>query len=342
MANGVQATEPAGEVRPESIGDVPVRVVNTYSRLWQFETWLRAMVYVELRAKLGDSWADDLKKKPGHQQADASLTHMPTAESSALSYSQLPALLELIEAHWDCFETYFPPRDLWHAKLREIKQIRNRVAHFRAGHADDYARVLQFLRDLDKSFWRYCTSYNNGQPFLPQRINPVAKRFLPLDPLPFVEFEKKRWAQIGTRNKELPVGMTVHYQQRPWANITTLKAGQPGLLYDIRLFAQDGRGLDYRRFLDRTRALHPHLVHVLLDSFSSEVRVTIPSVLGTKAIVSLIEKYHEAAVNSIVRAAASDKEAVIALASQWPEYVLGPESPLAFLSPDMPCSFFGV
>lgn len=229
---------------PESVNDVPVRVVNTYSRLWQFETWLRSMVYVEARAKLGDDWARDLRMKPGHLAADKSLTHMPTAEESALSFTQLSDLLALIEAHWECFECYFPPHGLWTAKLSEVKQIRNRVAHFRVGHTDDHPRLMQFLRDIDQGFWRFCTSYNDTHSLLPPKSNPVAKRFLPLDPLPWVEIERRKWARVGFRNKELTVGVTIEFQQRPWATMLDWKRGGPGVLYDVRLFAQDGRSFD--------------------------------------------------------------------------------------------------
>ena len=64
-------------------------------------------------------------------QADKSLTHMPTPEMNALSYAQLAKLTELIDRHWQCFSVYFPPRDLWLTKIKEVAQIRHRVAHFR-------------------------------------------------------------------------------------------------------------------------------------------------------------------------------------------------------------------
>jgi hypothetical protein len=72
----------------EPIADVPIQMVNTYVRLWQLETWLRSMVYVELRALLGDTWAQGLEPNSKSFQADKSLTHMPTPEMSALSYAQ--------------------------------------------------------------------------------------------------------------------------------------------------------------------------------------------------------------------------------------------------------------
>lgn len=35
----------------------------SYSRWWQLETWLRSLVYVELRAERGAAWRDVMSKK---------------------------------------------------------------------------------------------------------------------------------------------------------------------------------------------------------------------------------------------------------------------------------------
>ena len=36
--------------------DLPRERLWTYALLWNFEIWLRTMVYVELRAGYGDAW----------------------------------------------------------------------------------------------------------------------------------------------------------------------------------------------------------------------------------------------------------------------------------------------
>lgn len=325
----------------EALADIPVQMINTYARLWQLETWLRTMVYVELRALLGDDWAAGLNANSSSFQADKSLTHMPTAEMNALSYAQLSQLLKLIGGHWDCFATYFPPKSLWEAKLQEISQIRHRTAHFRVGHADDLARLKQFLRDIDKGFWRFCTSYNDMNPILPHDRDPVTKHFLPLDPLPWVEFEPKNWAQIGVRDKSLPVGLSVRAKQRLWVT-DPFEVGKPGGLYDLYLFAQDGRALDLPRFLEATQSRHKHLVHLCLESNGASVRLTIPSVLGATAVIELVQYFYDAAVNAVRRLGSFDAAATNALADSWPEYVIGSNNPLTFLDPGMPCSFFTV
>jgi hypothetical protein len=143
--------------------------------------------------------------------------------------------------HWKCFESYLPPQDLWDAKLKEVKQIRHRIAHFRRGHADDHQRLLQFLRDIDHGFWTFCTSYNNGRAILPQDKDPVTKHFLALDPLRWVEVAPREWARIGFVDQSLVVGMTVEVVPRPWASRSDEVDGKSGFFYDFVLTAHNQR-----------------------------------------------------------------------------------------------------
>lgn len=163
-------TEAADAPKPNAFdeaNEVPERALRVYARLWQFETWLRQMVCVELRALLGDEWSAQIKENAKAFTSDKYLKHMPTPEMHALSYAPLSQLTNLVRDNWSCFEPYLPPRPLWDAKLSEISQIRHRSAHFRIGHADDYSRLHQYLRDIDHGFWTFCTSYNHGHPVLP-------------------------------------------------------------------------------------------------------------------------------------------------------------------------------
>jgi hypothetical protein len=159
------------------------RFLETYARLWQFETWLRRLVYVQLRALDGDAWQTKINAANGEKPkaSDKRLTHMPTAEDGVLSFVQLSELKRVVSDQWPLFESYLPPKTIWDAKLEEVLAIRHRVAHFRSLHRDDLARMTQFLRDIDAGFWRFCTSYNNPRPVLPQSGEPVVEHFLPLD-----------------------------------------------------------------------------------------------------------------------------------------------------------------
>ncbi|PJG47069.1 hypothetical protein CAF53_01590 [Sphingobium sp. LB126] len=337
MANDSQSPDEF----PERISDVPLQVVNCYSRLWQLETWLRTMVYVELRALLGDHWADGIDPAPRSLAADKALTHMPTPEMNALSYATLGQLLQLVSNHWDCFACYFPPQTLWEAKLKEVSQIRNRVAHFRVGNANDYDRLILFLRDVDEGFWQFCTSYNAEFPILPPRSNPVSRKFMAFDPLPDVRIGPKQWAVLGKRNTDLPIGVKVSAQRRPWHS-ARLADGEPGYLYDVQIFAQDGRMFDLGTLLERTQSLHPQIVHIALGNLGETVRLTIPSILGKRQVITILTEFHDAALINVRRAPVLPQGRADAIADAWPEYVIGPRNPLSFLAPDMPCSFFGI
>ncbi len=336
---------------------VPPESLLTYSRLWQFETWLRAMVYVELRACYGDSWESRLSGS--HQrpyEGDRRLSHMPTRESMPTSYLQLSDLAGTISSNWRLFEPYLPPQEIWDAKLLEVTQIRHRVAHFRLGHVYDLNRVDQLLRDVDQGFWRFCTSYNDAHPILPPSDDAVISRFLNLDPFPWSEGRDGRWARVGIADPDLSVAVQIEVLRRHWLNSRSGagRSGREGELYNVTLHARNRRRFESSRFIDSTVPVHPRICHILLDDFESTVRATVPAILGTADVIQIIGALVSAARNSLVPGRhLSDAEdgpgslehqvnLVEYVVSQWPEYILGPSNPLCFLGPDNPCSIFGV
>lgn len=328
---------------PHAVPELPERVLHTYSRLWQFETWLRRLVRVELRALAGDDWEMKVRKAEGPRGADKRLTHMPTPETDPLSYAQFSEIRRLISEEWRLFAPFLPPKNIWEAKLEEVAQIRHRVAHFRLGHEDDLRRVIQLLRDIDQGFWRFCTSYNDPRPVLPHSDDPVVEHFLPLDLLPWQEVEKQKWTRVGFIDSQAAMTVTVEVLLRPWATWSTPVAGKDGMLYEVTIYIRHIRHLEYDRFLKGTQDLHKHFVHVCLDSVAKEIRMTIPAILGADRIISIVERLVEVARHCIAPGEWPPyKGSIQSLADSWPEYVLGPENPLTFLSPDQHCSFFGV
>lgn len=330
------------EVTPE----VPRRVMATYARLWQLETSLRQMVYIELRAAFGNNWQQQITPQPGNSlNNDLRLTHMPTPEQHPFSYVTFGNLLKSIASNWRLFEPYLPPQKLWEAKLEEVSQIRNRVAHFRLGHGDDLDRVLRLLRDIDQGFWKFCTSYNNAFPVLPPTKDPVIKKFHPLNQFPYVEVEKRKWAMVGTIGPGEAFTVSVEVMRRAWRarRSSARVAGEEGYLYDVTITGLDRRSFDYPRYLQDTKRLHEAVVHICLDSYNSRVRATIPAVLGTRQVNQTIQGLIDWVPNSLRRSDMEDRSKENEyLAQKWPEYVLGPSNPLSFLTPDMPCSFFSL
>ncbi|WP_143747918.1 hypothetical protein [Mesorhizobium temperatum] len=170
----------------------------------------------------------------------------------------------------------------------------------------------------------------------------MTMHFIALDPLPWGEIEPGKWARIGHVDKSPVVGMTVEVLTRPWAARTNQPECKPGHLYNFALMAHDGRKFDYGRLLETTRRLHPKVVHICLDNFEDSLRLTIPAVLGSAAIIAIVEELLERARTHVSRSRNPVAPDADSIASEWPEYVLGPKDPLSFLGPDMPCSFFSV
>lgn len=345
MTDTAEKPDPQPREDRRLVPELPQSVLDTYARLWQFETWLRRMVYVELRALKGDDWAASIERQriEEAQKADKRLIHMRTPEQDLLSYMQLSQLKQIIRDHRQVFDPYLPPKNQWEAKTEEVEFIRHRVAHFRAPNADDLRRVEQLLRDLDQGFWRFCTSYNDAQPVLPLTSDPVVAHFLPLDLLPWREVEKNKWARVGHIDPGESFGATVEALRRPWASWSTPVAGNAGLLYDVTLYTRRSRYLDYGGLLENTRALHSHIVYICLAHHADDIRLTIPAVLGADRIIEIVERFIEVA-RTYIRPGGwpTYKGSIQQFAGSWPEYVLSPDNPLTFLSPDQPCSFFGV
>lgn len=269
---------------------------------------------------------------------------MPTPEQHPVSYITFSALQRTIANHWALFETYLPPQNLWTAKLEEVSQIRNRVAHFRLGHFDDLQRILRLMKDVDKGFWRFCTSYNATSPVLPPSRDPVVKRFQSLNQFPYVKVGSRQWAMAGTADPGAIFSLSINVLRRPWQ--TTRSAGrisgQAGFIYDVVITARGNRRFDYSRYLQDTKRVHGNLVHICLDSFNASIRVTIPAILGTRVINRTTQVLLDWLPNSLRRSQDTGDRTDEAerLAEEWPEYVLGPKNSLCFLAPDMPCSFF--
>lgn len=329
----------------KEIPDFSPRILLTYIQLWQLEIWLRHMVYIELKARDGDNWSNVVKMADGSRKADKRLTHMPTPESEPLSYAGFSELRRLISENWDLFSKYLPPQNIWKARLDELAQVRNRVAHFRRGHPDDLQRVNQLLRDIDKGFWLFCTSYNDYIPVIPQTDDPVTKEFLELDPFPYTECEKGTWARIGQAPPGMKYMVTIETLKRVWAKPASQVDGSKGYLYNICIAARDRRIYDYRRLLEYTQNVHQHFVHLCLDKYKHSIRVTIPAIIGSETVIEIVKhliKITEYTIHPGPKGLDESDDSVQLLSEKWPELILGPDNPLTFLGPDMPCPFFSV
>ena len=325
------------------ISEVNESSLILYARLWQLEKWLREMVYIELKTMKGRNWFNFNKTK-GTYEADKAFKHIPTSDDNPLSYTTFPELSKLIKNNWNLFSEYLPPQQIWEVKLDEIIHIRNRVSHFRKGHKDDIDRLLQLMRDIDNGFWKFCTDYNNLQPILPAERDIVAKKYVDLDPFSFKEIAPNEWAKIGMAPQGLKYIVSINSIRRRWAEKAEIIDKTSGYIYDFNIHLRDNRQFNYSNFLEASSKFKADIIHICLDTFSSSIRVTIPSVIGSNKVCEIIDDLIVFSENAIIfkHHINNDDQFVQRLSEEWPEYVVGPKSPLTFLAPGMPCSFFNV
>jgi hypothetical protein len=330
----------------EETYQIPAESILIYSHLWGLENWLREMVYVELKSFKGSTWSAGLKDVSSKVIKAKSLIHMSTSERGPLSYFTLGELWEVISSasNWPLFEKYFPPKHLTEGKVTELMQIRHRVAHCRNPHRDDLPRVQQFLRDVDKSFWRFTTSYNDQHPITPPSSDPVASSFIDYDQYPWIEVENNTWTRLGRKQPYARYWLTIDWTVRPWVNVGKLDPAaitpKPGILYDVNFQGLDQRYFDYQRLLQRTKSIHDRCIHILLDEIGQSFRVTLPSVLGHKVVINTVKLIQAEVLTSLRHSARLAANSANSIADQWPEYVLGPMNALTFLCKDMPARFF--
>ncbi len=356
-----------------STGQNP-ELLKGYCIVHQIENWFRELVYLELKAHFALNWweiackALDRSKGRGipaerSLKADKAHPHMSTPETDPLWFLSFDSLLRIIfdQKLWPIFHPYLTTKQLLRAKLEEIKPIRNRIAHCRSLHADDLNRLHVFVRDLDQGFWKFCTSYNNNRPIIAElKHDPVYRNFAARECISYAKVEPRTWARIGI-HRCTNLCLMVDYIVRPSATrqarskITMWK----GAAYDVTFIKRDQHSfLDYRRILRTTHPVHDKALHIFLDGFQKQLRVTFPAFIEAADLIPAIERFHEACVHCTtlqclrapitgtpeesgsIESYEANMRPFEQIASEWPHYVIPPTHPFSFLCPDMPCTFF--
>lgn len=211
---------------------VPAEASALHARWWQLETWLRDLVYVELKAKHGNAWGQKLKptakNRSTREATDAD--YMPTADAhNVLAYLDVGPLFKLIEdGEWEVLAHAFPPLNIWRGRSAELQTIRNRIGHCRRPHRDDLGRVEQTLRDLESGAFKSVAAFNRHS---------APDRSLD-DPLVAAWVRKEH---IGAQRlidhceSQYDVRWRLRYSARPWAETPRVKgsavSGTPGYLW---------------------------------------------------------------------------------------------------------------
>lgn len=94
---------------------VPSRSLAMCARWWQLETWLRQLAYVELRARDGQSWVDNIDKTTLSRQArDDERAYMVSRDwKDPLASLDASKLLDLIDRNWDLFGPSLIEQGAW-------------------------------------------------------------------------------------------------------------------------------------------------------------------------------------------------------------------------------------
>jgi hypothetical protein len=141
---------------------MPPQASALYGRWWQLESWLRSLLYVELRASFGGTWADALPKiSESRQQGDTEFRYMATPDAqNRLAYADASALFKVTLENWDLFENALLSKNVWTGRIEELRAIRNRIGHCRRPHSDDLGRLEQTLRDLNGGALAATSAFN--------------------------------------------------------------------------------------------------------------------------------------------------------------------------------------
>jgi len=141
---------------------VPSDAVAVFVRWWQLESWLRFLLYLELRAAYGSTWTELLPNRGLHfAERDVENSYMPSPDATnLLAYLDATELFELIRSVRGLVAYALPGEKRWEGLVDELHSIRNRVAHLRRPHPDDLRKLEQTLRDLEPGARQALEAFN--------------------------------------------------------------------------------------------------------------------------------------------------------------------------------------
>lgn len=281
---------------------VPPLALACYARWWQLETYLRLLVYIELRSAYGMDWSDLLDKETIKRQSrDEKYQYMASPDwYDPLAFLDASKLFEITRDNWELFERVLPVKAIWDGRTVELVAIRNRIGHLRRPHADDLTKLEQSLRDLEHGAFITYTSYNRA--FDVDSLSAA-------DPVVAAwhhdEFPNARGLVAhAVNNHSMWVSFT--YSVRPWAEFPEIGApgsGVAGGVWNLGLHARRDFSVKkfWRELAPSTRQI---LAHVLADS-PPDLRVTIPAADDTGRVLDALGDVLRVALQSVTMEEAS-------------------------------------
>lgn len=282
---------------------MPAAASALYSRWWQLETWLRSLVYVELRSAKGAAWAEGLPPNSANrQQHDEAYRYMQTPDAQdQLAYLDASPLLQLTHDQWLLFGSYLPAQKIWAGRIEELKAIRNRIGHCRRPHDDDLDRLEQTLRDLDGGAFRATSSFND-------RSQPNAK---------WSDVLVRDWGHeahsgahlIEHARRQYDTNFSLTFSSRPWAVPLTANEGQlghrAGYVWHACWYFRGGRFFDLARFW-RDIEIHKDLIMLVCADSASSLQVSFSALDDPQQISDVIDRCFHAALSNLGRHLSED------------------------------------
>ncbi|HEX5763417.1 MAG TPA: Swt1 family HEPN domain-containing protein [Solirubrobacterales bacterium] len=307
------ATEQIAVLRAPLAAGVPPSAVAVYARWWQLETYLREVVYTELRAELGTRWTERID--PGvlsRAERDQVNAYMASADADEiLAYADVGVLFELIEENWRLFEPILLPRPRWVGLTDVLKAIRHRSAHCRRPHADDLARLEQALRDLEPGAREFYRSYNHVSHRIGDRGGALVEGWVDRHHPDAARLLDHCDINYGIT---FQLGLTIRPSASGRSSSNSI-AGTPGFIWEATwILAGDTAVRPAALWKSLDTGVRELLLHLLMDD--SSVTATFAAVDGEREIADAIGRIFDAIVVTSRRPQPSDPM-VPADADEW-------------------------
>lgn len=320
-------------------GGVPAASLAVMARWWQFETYLRLLLYVELRGILGSDWQTPLTGiTTSRAQHAAGLRYMASADDAhLLAHLDVGRLFELIDQYWaECSLGIGLPKTVWAGRVEEVRPIRHRLAHCRRPHADDASRLEQLLRDLEPAANRVLRAYTDWCAVRHDLSDPVVDAWVHLQ-----HPDALRLVNHGHNTKGIHFELMASHL--PGAEVIGTITGSPGWFWVMHVVLE-GRRLYVDDFWSSqtVKNLMPLAAHIVQSS-SWTLAVTIPAAQDADVIADAIGGFLNAVFEEVRPGEGTD------VRHPWrrPEPDLDPRvdaegllSVLSGLNPEDPISIF--
>jgi Swt1-like HEPN len=275
-----------------------------YGRWWQLESWLRTLLYVELRAKFGSNWANALPKvSEKRQQGEQELRYMTTPDAqNLLAYTDASVLFNITLEHWALFEDTLLSRskNVWAGRVEELLAIRNRIGHCRRPHTDDLTRLEQTLRDLNGGAFTAISTFNNQWSVNKEWTDAVTDGWVGEQHNDAVRLIKHAERQYDTV-------FELRHSSRPWVKLPNEErtiSGIPGYIWHAFWYFRGGRSFPLDRFWRRLQYYCDPILLVCSDP--SSISVSFSAMEEPQIVADVIGKCFDAALSSIRHGIAGD------------------------------------